>query len=51
MTRKDYKAIAQVITQVDMDLVKELSRVFKQDNTRFDYDKFKEACFDARTTK
>ena len=53
LSRKHYKAIAQAIKDnsnkdfdvVDKDrLINDLCDMFKQDNNRFDYDRFVSAC-------
>ena len=53
LSRKHYKAIAQTIKDnsnkdidvVDKDgLINDLCDIFKQDNNRFDYDRFVSAC-------
>lgn len=53
MTRKDYKKFAELIKDYKADrgesillsaLVADLGYIFKQDNDRFDYDKFFKAC-------
>ena len=57
MTKKHYKAIAQVIKNSTIifksmnkqvinknELINDLCDIFKQDNNRFDYDRFINAC-------
>lgn len=53
MTRKDYVEVAKILNQfsnrIDShdfnDLVFEFSEFFLEDNSRFDEDKFSEACY------